>query len=50
MSTITPEKTNLEKGVAKPQVLLAHHLTWAIGDSLAAPVSRLWKGYWRRAG
>ena len=26
MSTITPEKTNLEKGVAKPQVLLAHHL------------------------
>ena len=22
----TPEKTSLEKGVAKPQILLAHHL------------------------
>ena len=26
MSTITSEKSTLEKGVAKPQVLLAHHL------------------------
>ena len=26
MSTITQEKSALEKGVAKPQVLLAHHL------------------------